>query len=105
MTVHRKLVRDRIPEIIRAEGRRPVVEVLPPEERRGALLAKLVEEAGEAADAGGEDLAEELADVLEVVRALAAGLGLSLDDVTAAADRKTAERGGFDGGLFLVEVL
>jgi predicted house-cleaning noncanonical NTP pyrophosphatase (MazG superfamily) len=104
VTVHRKLVRDRIPEIIRAEGRRPVVEVLPPEERRAALLAKLVEEAAEADEAATEDLAEELADVLEVVRALAAELGLSLDDVTAAADRKRVERGGFDDGLFLVEV-
>jgi predicted house-cleaning noncanonical NTP pyrophosphatase (MazG superfamily) len=103
VTVHRKLVRDRIPEIIRAEGRQPVVEVLAADERRGALLAKLVEEAAEAAGAG-DDLADELADVLEVVRALAAELGLTLDDVTDRADEKTAVRGGFDGGLFLVEV-
>lgn len=105
MTVHRKLVRDRIPEIIRSEGRRPVVEVLSADQRKGALLAKLVEEAGEAAEADGGDLPEELADVLEVVRALAAELGLSLGDVTELADRKTAARGGFKGGLFLVEVV
>ncbi len=105
MTVPRKLVRDRIPEIIRAEGRQPVVEVLAADERRGALLAKLVEEAAEAAGADGDGLAEELADVLEVVRALAAELGLSLADVTERADRKRAARGGFQDGLFLVRVV
>ncbi len=105
MTVHRKLVRDRIPDIIRAEGRRPVVEVLAAEERRGALLAKLVEEATEASGAESDGLPEELADVLEVVRTLAAELGLSLRDVTELADRKESTRGGFARGLFLVEVV
>ena len=103
MTVHRKLVRDRIPEIIRAEGRQPVVQHLAADQRRAALLAKLVEEAVEAAE--DEDLAEELADVLEVVRALAAELGLSLEEVTELADRKRARRGGFEDGVFLVEVV
>jgi predicted house-cleaning noncanonical NTP pyrophosphatase (MazG superfamily) len=105
VTVYRKLVRDRIPEIIREEGRRPVVEVLAAEQRRGALLAKLVEEAVEAAGADSDGLPEELADVVEVVRALAAELGLSLQDVTELADRKKADRGGFERGLFLVEVV
>ncbi len=105
MTTYRKLVRDRIPEIIRADGRRPVVEVLPPEQRRRALLDKLVEEAGEAAAADSADLSEELADVLEVVRAVAADLGLTLPAVVELADVKRSARGGFDEGLVLVEVL
>lgn len=100
-----KLVRDRIPEIIQADGRRPVVEVLSAERRHQALHDKLVEEAAEAGAAAPDDLAEELADVLEVLRALAADLGLSLDDVTAAADHKRAQRDGFDDGLLLVEVV
>ena len=37
----RKLVRDRIPEIIQAEGRRPVTRVLDEASYRQALLAKL----------------------------------------------------------------
>jgi len=104
MTAYGKLVRDRIPEIIRADGRRPVVEVLPPGQRRRALLDKLVEEAAEAAAAGQGDLAEELADVLEVVRALAGELGVDLQAVLHLSDRKRAERGAFDDGIFLVEV-
>ena len=105
MTTHRKLVRDRIPDIIRADGRHPVVQVLAADARRTALLDKLAEEAAEARAAQDVDLAEELADVLEVVRALAAHLHLSLDDITDLADQKSAERGGFDGGLFLVQVV
>ena len=40
----RKLVRDRIPEIIQSEGRRPVTRVLDKVSYREALLAKLVED-------------------------------------------------------------
>jgi predicted house-cleaning noncanonical NTP pyrophosphatase (MazG superfamily) len=39
----RKLVRDLIPDLIRADGRTPVVEVLPAGQRRAALLAKVME--------------------------------------------------------------
>ena len=70
--VYRKLVRDRIPEIIQSEGRRPVTRVLDEASYRQALLAKLVEEAQEASQATGADLPGELADVLEVLRALTA---------------------------------
>jgi predicted house-cleaning noncanonical NTP pyrophosphatase (MazG superfamily) len=43
----RKLVRDRIPEIIQSEGRRPVTRMLDEAGYREALLAKLIEEAQE----------------------------------------------------------
>ena len=102
MTKFRKLVRDRIPDVIRADGRTPVVEVLPTSQRRPALLAKLLEEASEAAAASDDELPEELADVLEVVRALAADLGRSLGQVVQLADGKRERRGGFDKGLLLV---
>ncbi len=49
-------------------------------------------------------LVEELADVLEVVRSLAAELGMSLADIVEVADRKAVERGSFAHGLFLLEV-
>ncbi len=104
MTPYDKLVRDRIPELISAEGRRPIVEVLAPAERVPALIIKLAEETAELAGANATDVPEELADVLEVVRALAREAGLSLDDVVALADRKRRVRGGFDQGLFLIRV-
>lgn len=102
MTESGKLVRDKIPDLISAEGRTPVVEVLAVAELRPALLSKLAEEAAEAAAASEQELPEELADVLEVVRALAGGLGLSLQEVARLADEKRQRRGGFDQGLFLV---
>jgi predicted house-cleaning noncanonical NTP pyrophosphatase (MazG superfamily) len=69
-----------------------------------ALLAKLREETAELAAARGEDVVEELADVLEVVRSLSAVLGIAWSDVLATAKRKAEERGGFDRGLMLVDV-
>jgi predicted house-cleaning noncanonical NTP pyrophosphatase (MazG superfamily) len=59
---YRKLVRDRIPEIIQAGGGHPVTRVLDEACYRQALLSKLVEEAAEAASAGTANLPEELAE-------------------------------------------
>jgi predicted house-cleaning noncanonical NTP pyrophosphatase (MazG superfamily) len=63
-------VRDRIPEIIESEGEHPVTRELDDRSYREALLAKLVEEAREASQATADSLPGELADVLEVLRAL-----------------------------------
>jgi predicted house-cleaning noncanonical NTP pyrophosphatase (MazG superfamily) len=101
---YNKLVRDRIPEIIAATGRRPVVRELDADAARDALRAKLVEEAEELRVATADDVAGELADLLEVVRALASEYGVSWDQVSASADQKRGERGGFEQRLFLVEV-
>ena len=68
---------------------------------RAALRAKLLEEAREAQAAPDGRLASELADVLEVLKALAAAHDMSWDDVVSEADRKRAERGGFDNRIFL----
>lgn len=101
---HRKLVRDRIPEIIAAEGRPPVTRVLDQAAYRQALLDKLVEEAAEAAHASAADLPGELADVLEVLRALTAAAGISWEQLLALADDKRTRRGGFAGKIFLESV-
>jgi predicted house-cleaning noncanonical NTP pyrophosphatase (MazG superfamily) len=74
---YNKLIRDRIPEIIEADGRRAVTRVLRDEDYRAALLAKLVEEAREAENAPDGELAGELADVWEVFQALLATLPLT----------------------------
>ena len=105
MTVHHKLVRDRIPQIIEASGRRPVVRVLEGADYRQALLDKVGEELAELAGATGGEVLGELADLLEVLRALTVEAGFDWDEVTDAADAKAAERGGFQGRVMLVEVL
>jgi predicted house-cleaning noncanonical NTP pyrophosphatase (MazG superfamily) len=98
---YHKLVRDRIPRIIEADGGQPVTRVLDQAGYLAALRAKLMEEAGEAQAAPDGQLRSELADVLEVLQALAAAHGMSWEDVVAEAVRKRGERGGFDERIFL----
>jgi len=98
---YHKLVRDGIPRIIEADDGRPVTRVLDQAAYLVALRAKLVEEAGEAQAAPDGQLRSELADVLEVLQALAAAHGMSWENVVAEAARKRDERGGFDQRIFL----
>lgn len=67
-----KLVRDRIPEIIRRNGEEPVSYVADASEYRQRLRDKLSEETDEFLQADGEVAKEELADVLEVVQSACA---------------------------------
>lgn len=80
-TFQNKLVRDRIPEIIRQSGRECGVETMDEEEFRQALRAKLVEEAQEAAAAIDADLVTELADLCEVMDALMVASGIDRETV------------------------
>ncbi|MFF7632961.1 nucleoside triphosphate pyrophosphohydrolase [Kitasatospora sp. NPDC008050] len=90
-----KLVRDRIPQIIRQDGAEPVTYTADPEEYRDRLRDKLGEEVAEFLDADEESAPGELADVLEVVRALAADLGVDADQLEMIREAKAGERGGF----------
>jgi predicted house-cleaning noncanonical NTP pyrophosphatase (MazG superfamily) len=96
-----KLVRDRIPEIIESGGDRAVTHLLDDGSYHAALLAKLTEEAKEARLAKTEDLPAELADVLEVVQALARTAGMTWEQLLALTADKRAQRGGFDRRIFL----
>jgi predicted house-cleaning noncanonical NTP pyrophosphatase (MazG superfamily) len=98
---HHKLVRDRIPAIIAADGGQPVTRVLDHAGYEAALRAKLLEEAHEAQAAPDGQLVSELADVLEVLQALAAAHDMGWEDVVSEASRKRVERGGFDHRIFL----
>jgi predicted house-cleaning noncanonical NTP pyrophosphatase (MazG superfamily) len=98
---YHKLVRDQIPRIIEAGGGQPVTRVPDQAGYQAALRAKLMEEAEEAQAAPDGQLRSELADVLEVLQALATAHGMSWEDVVAEAARKRDERGGFDQRIFL----
>lgn len=90
-----KLVRDKIPDLIRSHGDEPVTRIAGLDEYRALLRDKLVEEANEVAGASDGDTAEELADVLECVQSLAAVLGLTTADLELVRAAKASERGGF----------
>jgi predicted house-cleaning noncanonical NTP pyrophosphatase (MazG superfamily) len=102
LTVYNKLVRDRIPELIQADGCELTQEVLDDAGFRRELLAKLVEEAREAQDASEQELVAELADVLEVLQTLLVVTGTSWEQLEGARAAKHADRGGFSRRIFLV---
>src|SRR4051794_9097402 len=96
-----KLVRDKVPEIIRADGRVAETRLLDHQEWVGELWQKLREEVEELQEAPTEKVTEELADVLEVLRAIALDQGLAWDHVEQVRERKAATRGGFDARVYL----
>jgi predicted house-cleaning noncanonical NTP pyrophosphatase (MazG superfamily) len=97
-----KLVRDKIPDIIRASGRTPRVTTLASREFQAALTDKLDEEVAELIAARTTDaVIEEAADVVEVLIAMAGEWGVNLDNILKAADRKRTDRGGFGRRLWL----
>ena len=98
---YHKLVRDRIPEIIKAQGKICLCETLDDEEYLRMLDEKLNEEL---AEYQADKSLEELADLLEVIRAVAAARGSSIEAVEDIRRQKAAKRGAFEKKLLLKEV-
>ena len=94
-----KLVRDRIPRIIEQQGERPVFRILEDGEYAECLERKLDEEVGEYHR---DKAPEELADILEVVFALAELQGCSREMLTELYRQKHDARGGFSERVFLI---
>jgi predicted house-cleaning noncanonical NTP pyrophosphatase (MazG superfamily) len=98
---YNKLIRDKIPDIIRGNGSEPVLQILDDEAYKLALGKKLQEEVAEFGEAGA---VEELVDILEVIYALAAVQRVNPSQLEALRLEKAQERGGFERRLFLIEV-
>ena len=96
---YNKLIRDKIPEIIEGKGGKADIRVLSDEEYPIYLEAKLDEEVGEYHR---DHTAEELADILEVVYALAESIGCSKEELLEIYQRKHDARGGFEKKLLLI---
>jgi len=101
MFEHNKLVRDRIPEIIEANGLRSTTRILDDDEYAVLLNAKLTEELSEFLTSGE---IEELADLVEIVQAIAVSRGLSWSEFEALRFAKSETKGGFEGRMFLEAV-
>jgi predicted house-cleaning noncanonical NTP pyrophosphatase (MazG superfamily) len=95
-----KLVRDKIPGIIEKSGRRAITRTLSDDEYVVELKRKLIEETHEFAESG---TIEELADILEVVHALASCVSGDPQALEEARTTKCRERGGFERKVFLIE--
>jgi predicted house-cleaning noncanonical NTP pyrophosphatase (MazG superfamily) len=102
--VFRKLVRDEIPAKIVEHGERANLAHIAKHESRTALVVKLFEETQELLRANSpKEVTTELADLLEVVRALAAATGADWEEVQIVAEDKRQSRGSFARNVVLME--
>jgi predicted house-cleaning noncanonical NTP pyrophosphatase (MazG superfamily) len=96
-----KLVRDNIPDIIRADNREPVTRILSEDEYVGELEKKLQEEVTEYII---DKNIEELADILEVVYALASTLDATPEEVEMVRLNKKQKNGAFNNRILLDKI-
>lgn len=99
---YNKLVRDRIPEIIEESGKSCTTEILAQEDYLRMIDTKLDEELAEYHK---DQNIEELADLLEVIRAAVIARGYTLDDLERVRAEKAAKRGGFEKRILLKAVV
>ena len=97
-THHNKLVRDKIPDIIENAGKTPVTHILSDDEYLSELDRKLNEEC---AEYQADKSIEELADMLEVMYAIAEARGWSVSELEAVRKSKAEKRGGFKKKIYL----
>ncbi|MCK4635876.1 MAG: nucleoside triphosphate pyrophosphohydrolase [Candidatus Moranbacteria bacterium] len=96
-----KLVRDKIPEIIKSNGENPITHIADEEEYNEALMNKLHEEVTEFLE---DPSLEELADIIEVLNAICAFKNIDLTKLEEVQERKFEECGGFEEDIILDEV-
>lgn len=96
---YNKLVRDRIPEMIKNEGYTPHTRILSDSEYLEELDKKLGEETEEFHR---DKNLEELADIVEVVFALCDAIGSTPDELMRLKKEKADKRGGFAKKIFLI---
>ena len=96
-----KLIRDKIPQIIKSSGKTCIAYVAKQKEYKHFLREKLQEELNELLE---EPCAEEIADLLEVIHAYANTLGITKEEIDKVGIAKRDERGGFDCGIILEQV-
>ena len=105
MKTYNKLVRDKIPEIIKADGKKPITRILSLDEFETILKRKLVEESSELLRARTkEDLIGELADVYEILDTILELEDIDRSDVRARQTEKKRQRGGFEKRIYLETV-
>lgn len=99
--IYNQLVRDRIPEIIEDSNKRRLTATLSDEAYLHMLDQKLNEELAEYQES---KAIKELADLIEVIAAVAKARGCSWDKLMRIRDNKRHQRGGFEKKILLLEV-
>lgn len=104
MASYHKLVRDKIPDIIKNNGEKPIIRILNEKEYKEELEKRLQEELNEVLLAQGQDRLEELADLLEVLINLAKIEDSSFAEIKKIALEKRKKRGSFKKKIYLEDV-
>ena len=101
MKVYNKLIRDKIPGIMRAEGKNFKAHIASNEEYKQKLKEKLLEEAKEFLE---DPCLEEIGDVAEVFGAILEAFDYSVEDLQRQVLNKIADRGSFIERIILESV-
>lgn len=101
MASYKKLVRDKIPEIIKSNGEEPIIKILNDIEYKKELEIKLLEECNEVIEASGSERLEEIADLYEVIKALLDIENSSFEEIKSIAVSKEKKRGAFKDKIYL----
>lgn len=105
MPVYNKLIRDKIPDIIKKENKKFNIRILDDEEFKFEIIKKIGEEYQELLNSKNNDEEiEELADLFELIITLSGVFDLSLDELNAYRMTKKEKRGGFEEKIFLIDV-
>lgn len=102
MIVYNKLVRDKIPEIIEAEGKEVYTKKLEESEYIKELNKKIVEEMNEYLE---DNNVEELADIVEVIYGILDYKNISIEEFEKIRKSKTDKKGAFKERIFLEKVI
>ena len=100
MTLHNKLVRDKIPEYLDSKEIPYRLHIADKEEYWMKLKEKLAEEVIEFQK---DESIDELADLLEVIDAVKKYKNISDAEIAEVKSKKFADRGGFDKRIILEE--
>ncbi len=101
MRTYNKLVRDKIPEIIKNNGEEPVIKILDETEYKNLLNLKLLEEVNEYLV---DKNAEELADIYEVFMSILKSQNIDIEEIKNIASKKRDKNGGFMNRVYLESV-
>ena len=98
MGTYNKLVRDKIPDIIKSNGEKPIIKRLDDSEYIYQLNINILEEINEYLESGE---VEELADLEEVLRAILDYKKISYSEFEEIRKEKVKKRGAFKKRIFL----
>lgn len=100
MKIYNKLVRDKIIDIIEADGRIAKYRILDDNEYRQELNKKLQEEVKEYLE---DNNVEELADIVEVIYGILNSMDVSIKEFEKIRINKQEKRGAFEKKIYLEE--